>query len=133
MSFFTWKDSFSVGIVEIDEQHKLFLDYLNEFYIYSCNNKVKTIDPKMINKLINYAESHFRYEEILLKKRGYPDLASHKRFHDYFRSQLTEFEKMIAGSTKNQSKTIFKFLRDWFLEHIMEEDRRYISYVRTKH
>jgi len=132
VSFFTWKNSFSVGIVEIDEQHKKLLEYLNELHIQSHRSKGKRINPIMIDRLNSYAKTHFRYEETLMKNRGYPELESHKRFHTYFETQLQEFEKLAVAGSKVATKTVFKFLRDWFLDHILEEDHKYIPYVRTK-
>lgn len=86
----------------------------------------------MIDRLNSYAKTHFRYEETLMKNRGYPELESHKRFHTYFETQLQEFEKLAVAGSKVATKTVFKFLRDWFLDHILEEDHKYIPYVRTK-
>lgn len=133
MSFFTWKKSFSVGIVEIDEQHKKLLEYLNELYTRSKSGKGTAVNPMVIDRLINYANTHFRYEETLMKSIGFPELENHKRYHAYFESQLQEFEKMINNDSKATLKTVFTFLRDWFLEHIMEEDKKYVPYVRKKH
>ena len=115
MSFFAWKKSFSVGIVEIDEQHKKLLEYLNELYSRSKFGKETEINPMMVDRLVSYANTHFKYEEALMKKKGFPELENHKRYHASFETQLREFEKMIHNDSKLAMKTVFIFLRDWFL------------------
>ena len=32
MAYVIWKESFNIGVREMDEQHKLFISYINELY-----------------------------------------------------------------------------------------------------
>ncbi len=32
MIYIIWKDRFNIGVKEMDEQHKLFVSYINELY-----------------------------------------------------------------------------------------------------
>ena len=129
MNFFTWKDSFAIGNEEIDKQHKGYLEYLNECYLQTSRNSSAGIDHQLREKLREYAVTHFRFEEALFKANGYPDLESHVKKHKYFESQVAELDVGKAGEKTRTTESLFVFLRDWFLSHILEDDKKYMSFV----
>ncbi len=61
MDFFKWKDSFRIGIEEIDQQHRVFLEYLNKYYLQITGDKRAGMDPGMVKKLKAYAATHFPF------------------------------------------------------------------------
>ena len=130
MTYFKWKDSFNIGIDEIDQQHRSFLEHLNDCYLQAFSGKRSEFDPSMIDGLKTYADTHFRFEESLMRAKGYPKVGDHERQHKYFESQIVEFENAYAGGTGKITESVFVFLRDWFLEHILDEDKGFISYVK---
>ena len=129
MNFFTWKDSFAIGIEKIDSQHKVFLEYLNECYQQTSRNSSAGIDPHLHEKLKEYAATHFRFEESLLQARGYPDLESHIKQHMYFESQVEELDAKQPGGRTRTTESLFVFLRDWFLCHILEDDKKFVPFI----
>jgi hemerythrin-like metal-binding protein len=129
MNFFTWKDSFAIGIEAIDQQHKGFLEYLNECYLQTSRNSSAEIDQHLHEELKDYAATHFRFEEELLQSKGYPNLESHVRQHKYFESQVAELDAAKAGGKTRTTESLFVFLRDWFLCHILEDDRKFVPLI----
>ena len=129
MNFFTWKDSFAIGIEKIDQQHKVFLEYLNECYQQASRNSSAGIDPRLHEKLKEYATTHFRFEESLLQAGGYPDLESHIKQHKYFESQIAELDARQPGARARTIESLFVFLRDWFLCHILEDDKKFVPFI----
>ena len=129
MNFFTWKESFAIGIEKIDQQHKAFLEYLNECYQQASRNSSAGIDPHLHEKLNDYATTHFRFEESLLQARGYPDLESHMKQHKYFESQIAELDARQPGARARTTESLFVFLRDWFLGHILEDDKKFVPFI----
>ena len=132
MNFFTWKDSFAIGNEEIDKQHKGFLEYLNECYLQTSRNSSAGIDRQIREKLREYASTHFHFEEALFQAKGYPDLESHVKKHKYFESQVAELDANKAGEKARTTESLFVFLRDWFLSHILEDDKKFMSFLRQE-
>ena len=130
MAFFKWKDSFSIGIDEIDQQHRLLLEYLNDCHLQVFTGKRSEIDPGLIDGLKAYAAKHFQFEESLMLAMDYPKLGFQERQHKYFESQIAEFETAYAGGTERIAESVLAFLRDWFLKHILEVDKEFVSYVK---
>ena len=129
MNFFTWKDSFAIGVEKIDQQHKVFLEYLNECYQQTSRNCSAGIDPSLHEKLKGYAFTHFRFEESLLQARNYPNLEFHIKQHEYFESQITELDAEQTGGKASTTESLFVFLRDWFLGHILEDDKKFVPFI----
>lgn len=61
MAYIVWKDSFNLGVKEIDEQHQLFAGYINELYDVVQSGNAEDIVP-IINKLSDYSQLHFAAE-----------------------------------------------------------------------
>jgi hemerythrin len=129
MDHFVWKDSFNIGIGEIDEQHKLFLEYVNECYSSSCRDSQRQVTDATIYDLKVYAATHFRFEEGLMKEKGYPAQEEHIKQHLYFESQVTELENANARGSNRTVESLLVFLRDWFLKHILEHDKKIAAFL----
>ncbi len=129
MNHFVWKDSFNIGVDEIDNQHKLFLDYVNECYNAACRDNQRRVTDATIYDLKVYAATHFRFEEGLMKEKGYPALEEHIKQHIYFESQVVELEKANAGGNNRTVESLLTFLKDWFLRHILEHDKKLAAFL----
>jgi hemerythrin len=130
MAFFKWKDSFNIGNDTIDKQHRSLLECLNDCYLGVSTGKQSEIDPGLIKRLKTYADTHFRYEESLLQTKGDPKLGDHEKQHKFFESQLAEFEQANKAKAGKAPESVLVFLRDWFLKHILEEDKKIFSYLK---
>ena len=129
MAFFIWKDSFNIGIEEIDRQHRKFLEILNEYYEVVSRSKTVTIDHEMVNKLKSYVSMHFDYEVNLLKNTGYIETEEQLKQHNYFESHISKLESSLEQGNTESLNAVFTFLKDWFLNHVLESDRKYVPYV----
>jgi hemerythrin len=130
VQFFKWKESFNVGIEEIDRQHRSFLELLNDCYVKASGLGRARIDPGMITKLREYATNHFRFEEEFMRFRSYPDMLTQEQQHRMFESMILEFEAEHAAGKDESIESVFEFLRDWFLNHILEEDKKIASFIK---
>jgi len=125
MGFFIWKDDFNVGNGQIDLQHRSFLEALNEYYEVTFGGKTDVVDTDLIEKLEAYAATHFRFEEELMQSVGYKEIERHCQQHRYFESLVSDLESAhLQGKTENLDSAV-SFLRDWFLNHILDQDRKF--------
>jgi hemerythrin len=132
MELFKWKDSFNLGIEELDQQHRTFLEYLNECYeiVSEKSGKHSGIEPPMIERLRQYATIHFHREEDMLRFASYPDMEQQQKQHIYFESKIRELEAECEAGKLRSAESIFEFLRDWFLNHILQEDKKFVPLIR---
>jgi len=131
MAFFQWKERFNIGNAEIDRQHRSFLELLNKYYESGSGGTKDEIGDTLIVSIREYAVMHFRFEEQLMRKTGYKDVEHQETQHRYFESLVTTLESHHREGKKDDSKVVLSMLKDWFLRHILEEDRKFTSTYRT--
>ncbi|RKZ39980.1 MAG: hemerythrin [Gammaproteobacteria bacterium] len=125
-----WSDELSVGIQEIDEQHKVLVNILNELNAAIKTGRSFDIRVKLLDKIIEYTKTHFIVEESLMRILGYPKYEEHKQQHEILMVQVLEHRvKMtsLEGSSLSSYDLLF-FLRHWLSEHIMKSDKEYEPY-----
>ena len=128
---FRWKESFSVNVEDMDHQHQRFIMLLNE--LNEAAEKQNTDDiqfRELFLELSNYAASHFQEEENLLANMDYPDLEEQKKHHEFFIEELNRLNEKFCQGDKPAVRGMVDFLRDWFVSHILMEDRKYAAAFR---
>lgn len=129
-SFFQWKDAFSVGIDEIDEQHRSFLELLNRCYETVAENSEDVVSSEFVQELKDYITVHFHYEEKLLEYVAYPGLEKQRSQHQYFQTLVADLDPVQHEGNPVKLKSALSILRDWFLHHVLEEDMKYVPYLK---
>jgi hemerythrin-like metal-binding protein len=130
MAFFTWKDSFDIGNAEIDRQHRSFLELVNEYHDSASGSTRDDVGQELIDRLKAYAAAHFRFEESLMRSAGYREIERQLEQHRYFESLVADLESAPLRGRPDRLKSALSELRDWFLRHILEEDRKFIDCLR---
>jgi hemerythrin len=92
MPLLTWNESYSVNVRELDTQHKKLIDLINDLHDGMKQGKGKEISGKVLNELVTYTGFHFKSEEKLFEKHGFPDTTKHKRQHDELVDQVMTFK-----------------------------------------
>ncbi len=129
---FPWKDSYSVGIAEIDTQHKGLIKLINDLHVAMQAGKAKEVLGSIIDELIRYTERHFRDEEAMLRAKGYSKLVAHHGIHVDLTRQVVELRERFQSSQLTLSIDVMHFLRDWLSNHILTHDQAYAKELRTR-
>ena len=120
-----WNKSLSVGVEEIDRQHKHLVDMINQ--MLSMNGV--TVDSEVISetltKMTEYADYHFDSEEQLMKKHGYPEFEAHHREHVNFMRKTAELSMSTMNYKKSIPTELLEYLKTWLIEHILQSDMQY--------
>ncbi|MGA7828743.1 MAG: bacteriohemerythrin [Geobacteraceae bacterium] len=132
MSFFTWKDQFSVHVQEMDAQHREYFEFLNEMHDAVMRVDKKEVLERMFYNLRKYAEQHFVDEESLMRKVNYPDLALQQQQHALFITHLRELQDSYKEQQIAIPESTLAFMKDWLLEHILQQDKKYGEYLLNK-
>jgi hemerythrin-like metal-binding protein len=134
-----WTKDLSVGIEEIDEQHKELIKRINDLVDSVRQHVCKYKIGDVIKFLEEYIFVHFGEEEGLMKKYAYPDYPAHKAQHEYFIGEFgdlkKELEKLEGGKKRGSydlSVETNRIVVDWIFDHIAKVDKRLGSYLKTK-
>ncbi|GGP18106.1 hypothetical protein GCM10010970_03210 [Silvimonas iriomotensis] len=122
-----WDDSLSVGIQEIDEQHKVLVALLNELYEAIHRHQGRAASVDILGRLADYTRIHFTVEESLMRILGYPDYEEHKQHHEILIGDLRVFQARVQAGDAVTFE-LLHFLRNWLTHHIQEGDTRYAAF-----
>lgn len=129
MALFTWSDRFSVGIKEMDQQHKKMVDLINYLHNSKLNKKQEEAIGKILNDLVEYTKTHFAKEEALMSNNMYPNFYDHKGKHIGLILKVEILRKKYELGDKDICTEIAILLNDWLAEHIIIEDKKYGLYL----
>lgn len=125
----TWKESFSLGIKEIDTQHKRMIGIINKLYdaMETSTEKEKLSD--ILRELNEYANYHFETEEKYFHEFNYEHAIEHIKSHDMYREKVNQFSKDYNNYSEHLVLPfeMMEFLRGWWTRHILGEDRLYVK------
>jgi len=125
MPALTWEDTYSVGFARIDDEHKVLIELINNAHSAVFEGKDKTLVAKVVADMKQYAQTHFATEEQLMDKYNYPEVASHKSQHIYFKTKSQILDSMVAGGEEAPDPLyVFQFLSQWLIDHILESDKK---------
>jgi len=123
MTNWKWDPSLSIGIDVIDEQHKRIIQYINDLNIAFVYNKMYMIE-EVLDKLIDYTQVHFSFEEQLMEEAGFSSLELHKKSHDAFIDRIIFFKERYENG-ENIAKQLRNDLQLWLINHIQQDDVDY--------
>jgi hemerythrin len=125
---FEWSDEYSVGILQLDAQHRQIIDLLGEFKACVDSAEADKLVPAALDKVNAYARFHLEREELLLRVRGYPEYAGHKAEHDAYRQKVATLQSQLIR--RDVAIRIANFLSEWWRYHILTSDQQYARFFR---
>lgn len=132
MAFVSWSDNLSIGIIQIDAQHKNLVNMLNNLYDAMTAGKGKDVAPKILKEMSGYALTHFATEEKLMQQHGYPEFEAHKREHEAFVKKVQEFNAEMQKGNLGVTSQVANFLKTWLVNHIQGTDKKYGPFLKEK-
>ena len=132
MSLFKWTDDLSVNIKEIDRQHKMLVDNINELWRAMKDGEAREVIGGILKGLVDYTKVHFTYEEDLMEKHGYPGLAHQKKTHQIFVQKVSDFEEKNKQGKFMLSIEVMNYLKEWLQKHILVTDKKYTAFFNEK-
>lgn len=122
-----WKEQYSVGVSEIDEQHQKLIGIINELFHAVEQSKEKERIPFILTELVSYAEYHFSTEEKHFEEFDFEGKEEHIKVHNSYREKIAQFLEKHKEGDGALSFEILVFLKDWWVGHITGMDRGYIE------
>lgn len=132
MEKIVWNQSLSVGVEEIDRQHKQLVFILNQL----LGMDGLTVDSETISdtltRMTDYADYHFNSEEGYMRKYAYPDYESHRLEHIAFMRKTAELSMGTMVYKKTVPTEMLQYLKTWLVEHILVSDMKYKQFFEQK-
>ena len=131
MTIIKWDESLTLGIQEIDDQHKRLINMINELHLALEYGKSSDVILPVIERLKEYADRHFLDEERLFVDLDYPGVSDHKQEHVNFIAKIQDLNKQFSYNREFLAINIRDLLLTWFFHHIRTKDLEYKKLIRS--
>ena len=126
---FEWKEVYSVGIADIDAQHKELFRIAGELNDAMASGRGAGVLSGILERLISYTKKHFAYEERLMQIHKYPGFPTQKTQHEALTRQVLDFQRNFQEGTLLLTVDLMQFLHNWLENHILKSDKQYVPYL----
>lgn len=131
---FTMTKDIETGNPQIDKEHVELFSKINDF-MNACNQgKGREEIMTTVDFLKKYTKTHFTYEENLQMRNQYPNLPTHKGFHEQFIKNLDEIAKELQtnGVSVALVGKINIQIGSALIAHIKTEDVKLAKFLKEK-
>ena len=124
MPLIEWKDEFSTGIAEVDDDHQDLVNLINLYYEDLSASPSATAVVDFLGAIYARISAHFTLEETVMLEIRYDHYEDHRAEHDRL---LAEIRGMMADWTRGPGdlETLSRCLNEWFTEHFRNSDARF--------
>lgn len=132
-----WTDQLLTGVAEIDKQHRILIDSINEANIRLMADHDLKLVEQITKDLLSYAIYHFETEEDLMLHYDYDgesaeDAELHQKQHREFSTQVLAVRDGLRAGKAISREDLLAFLNGWLISHIMNTDQRLGAFIRQK-
>jgi hemerythrin len=126
-----WSDGYLIGHPKLDSQHKMLVELLRELEIARAEDVDVVFLQDLVQEIIMFTKFHFKSEENVMARIGYPDLAHHRELHfhlmDVLNTKIATHGLAFSDSVEAQN-----FILDWFVKHSSTEDAKIVAFQNAK-
>ena len=131
MTKIVWKSQYETGIPIIDEQHRRLFEALDQVQEAVADGSTKDEIRSLIQALLAATREHFRTEEAIMTRHGFPDLLAHTREHEMMMEKLEDLNQRFEGSHDSMALLVTTFMGGWLRHHISEGDFSYVQFIKS--
>lgn len=132
MAVIAWKEIYETGIVAFDDEHRALVAEVNRLYEAIRGKRGEEVLSDILAMLEAYTVDHFQHEEKLMAEYHFPGLEEHQKVHQELIEAVQEIKGRAVSGTEELARELLKFLRVWVLEHIVEVDKKYGSFLESR-
>jgi hemerythrin len=124
MSLIEWNSEFTLGIEEIDGEHRALVALINALHetMAAGTGRAEIIDG--ISEIYTLVSAHFAREEALMRETRYMAYAEHKEDHEVLLDDLREILDGVRSGGEYPEARLSADLQYWFSEHFRTHDAR---------
>ncbi|MGE4529193.1 MAG: nitrate- and nitrite sensing domain-containing protein [Rhodospirillaceae bacterium] len=118
-----WSDAFSLGIPELDADHRKLVDFINRLHEIASTANGEEAFYAEIGNLHRHLRAHFTREEKVLHKALSPaEAQAHIAHHE---ESEAFFARLLEGGKRDiPQETVLRYLHYWLLDHVLVGDNQ---------
>lgn len=130
-----WSSTFETGMEEIDRQHRLLVDTINQASNLLRDEYLQEDLRTIVNTLIRYTQFHFETEEQFMLDSQYSyqspqEYEKHIEEHFEFSTKVLEIHQQIQEGKSIEGEEIINYLCQWLIGHILNTDQTMVQSIK---
>jgi len=127
-----WDESMSVGIPEIDADHKRFISLIDELNRAIVDRMGQAEIKIRLQNILDDAARHFAHEEKLFREWQYPDAEEHAKKHENAIRALQAIQDSFMNyGLPSEWINVGLEVKDILINHLVNEDMEYAQFYRN--
>ena len=124
MTLIEWRDEFKIGIEEVDFEHQVLIELINELYVEAKKENSATAVMDFLGEIYAKISAHFALEEKVMRDLQYDQYEDHKEDHERLLDDIRDIMDDFADSSTLDEEIFADRLNNWFVNHFSTKDAR---------
>ena len=125
MALIEWKDEYSVGVPEVDYEHRKLIDLINELHENLIRKDSHETVTDFLGEIYAKISAHFALEEKFMRDIRYDQYDDHKADHERLLDEIRDImDDQERGAYVDYESVLSERLSAWFGEHFKTHDAR---------
>lgn len=129
MALITWSGKYSVGVKNLDDQHKEVINLLNELHAAMLKGQAQSLAGELLPKIQRHAREHFSTEERLMESTKYAGIAEQRTEHSALLAKIDEYAARHKRGDSAVYLELLTFMRGWMTNHMQKIDQKYTVWL----
>jgi len=124
MTVLQWREEFSVGIEEVDHEHRELIELIRSLQqdLQAGADTDRVIE--VLGEIYNQIAAHFALEEKMMRETYYAALADHKEDHETLLDDLRDIMDEVEDDGVLDESQLTDDLNRWFSDHFKTHDAK---------
>ena len=124
MPLIEWSDNYSVGVEDIDHEHKGLIDLINQLYTNLEQGTSADEIAEFFGEIYANISAHFALEEKFMRESKYPEYVAHKNEHEQLLEDIRDLMDEYEHRSAIDEQELSTRLQTWFSDHFRNMDSR---------
>lgn len=124
MQLLEWKDEYSLGIPEVDYEHRELINLINDLLLQLSEKGAMSGISDSLGEVYARIALHFALEEKIMREQNYDQFAQHKSDHNRLLNEIRDMMDEYEDSTEINTEAFAANLDRWFSNHFRTMDAR---------
>ena len=124
MMLIEWKEQYSLGVPEVDHEHRELIDLINELYASVIGSGSDLTVADFLGELYARVGAHFALEEKIMRDNNYDEYRDHKSDHERLLDDIRDLMDDYEDGAYVDVEAFGRRLDEWFGDHFRTRDAR---------
>jgi hemerythrin-like metal-binding protein len=120
-----WRDEFSVGLPEVDHEHRELIAMINRLHLESAGGADIARVAAALGEIHARISAHFALEEKCMTSLGYEGYPEHKADHEKLLDDIRDIMDDVSMTGRFDHEVLGTRLSRWFVGHFSTLDARF--------